>query len=387
MTRVTALFLASAVLLAACSSKGPVREPADLQKIESPAFKPKVLWDESPGNGSGGQQSGLRLAVEPDVLLTADMSGDVYALEPKTGRKLWHAKTGARVASGPSVSGDLVLLGTLDAEVIALKRADGSQVWRAKVSSEVLAPPVGSGNILVARCGDGKLFGLSASTGARVWSFDRAVPPLTLRGVSAPLIEGNTVFVGLDNGHAVALKLDSGDVLWEEVVSAPSGRSELERIVDVDADLVIANDGVYAVSFGGELAAVSLADRRVAWRRPIKSYSGIAVSGKALIVSAEDGVVWAVDAQSGATLWKQEALKYRSLSAPAVVNGNVVVADFEGYVHWLSTEDGGIVARIRPVKHRVSAAPILFEDQLYVLDTSGDIAAIDASTLKTSSAE
>ncbi|HUR41747.1 MAG TPA: outer membrane protein assembly factor BamB [Verrucomicrobiae bacterium] len=365
-----------ATLALGCSDKGPIREPAELVKVESPALKPRVLWDESPGNGNDELHTRLRLAVESDVAVTADVEGNVYALSPRDGKKLWAAETKARVIAGPFVAADLVLVGTLDAEVIALKRADGSLVWRAPVSSEVMAPPVSDGRIVVVRCGDGKIFGLNAGSGARIWSFDRAVPPLTLRGLSAPLLSGGAVYVGLDNGRIVALRLDTGETLWEEVVAAPAGRSELERIVDVDADPIVTNDGVYAVSFGGELAAISLEDGRVAWRRPVKSYSGVAIAGTLISVTDEDGVVWGLDAQSGAAAWKQEGLKYRRLSPPVVVDGYIVVADFEGYVHWLASQDGRIVARVRAVDDPVSAPMVSHDDLLYVLADDGEIAAV-----------
>lgn len=365
-----------AALLAACSSKGPVREPAELQKIKDPAFKPKVVWDRSPGDGDEELHLRLQLAVEPDLLVTADLDGDVIAVSPEKGKRLWKTDTGARLSAGPTVSGSLVLVGTLDAEVIALKRADGSEAWRAKVSGEVLAPVAGEGRVLVVRCGDGKIYGLLAETGERVWSFDRAVPPLTLRGMSSPLVQGNLVFIGLDSGRAVALKADTGDVVWEQLVSAPEGRTELERIVDVDANLLVLDDGVYAVSFGGDLAAVSLEDGRVAWRRPVKSFSGIALSGKRLIVTDEEGLVWALDAETGAAAWKQEGFKYRRLSPPAVVGGYVAVADLEGYVHFLSPEDGTVVARVHAVDAPVIAPMVAVDKRLYVLDRSGEIAAI-----------
>jgi outer membrane protein assembly factor BamB len=370
------LLAAVPALLLACSSK-PVREPAELTKIESPALKPRVAWSASPGSGSDDLHTRLRLAVEPDVLLTADLRGDVFALNPGNGKRLWRARTGARIVSGPTVSGALVFVGTLDAEVIALKRADGSVAWRVPVSSEVMAPPVSDGRVVVVRCGDGKVFGLSTADGARVWNFDRAVPPLTLRGLSAPLISGGMAFIGLDNGRIAALRLDNGDVLWEEVVAAPAGRSELERIVDVDADPVITGDGVYAVSFGGELAAVALGDGRVAWRRPVKSYSGVTPIGGMIAVTDEEGVVWALDAQTGAAAWKQDALKFRRLSAPVTVGDYLVVADFEGYLHWLAPQDGRIVARVRAVRDPVSAPPVEHEGLLYVLSDSGDIAAVE----------
>ena len=378
-TRVAAAALA--LLLVACSDKGPVREPAELVKIESPELKAKVVWNHAPGNGSRDLQSRLRLAVESDVIVSADVDGKVYALSPEDGHKLWKADTGARLISGPTVEGPLVLLGTLDAEIIALKRADGTLAWRTGVSSEVLAPPVAHGRFVVARCGDGKLFGLSAEDGKRIWSFDRAVPSLTLRGLSAPLIVGNTVFAGLDNGHAVSLNLETGETLWEQVVSAPTGRTELERIVDVDADLLPTRDGVYAVSFGGDLAAVSLEDGRVAWRRPIKSYSGIAMLGRTLVVTDEEGFVWALDAESGASIWKQEALKYRKLSPPATDGQYFVVADFEGYVHWLSPKDGRIVARVHATGDPVVAPMVVQDDKLYVLDTSGEIAVVETTAV------
>jgi outer membrane protein assembly factor BamB len=375
--RVAAL-AAVALVLAACGDKGPVREPAELTRIDQPEVKPRVLWDRSPSAGAGELQAQLRLAVEPDLVVTADVEGEVHALDPATGRERWRAETDARVIAGPSVTGSLVLLGTLDAEVIALKRADGTPAWRVPVSSEVLAAPVGEGNVIVVRCGDGKVFGLSAETGARVWSFDRAVPPLTLRGLSAPLIYGNMVYVGLDNGRAVALRLDNGEVLWEQVVAAPSGRSELERIVDVDANLLITDSGVYAVSFGGELAAVGVEDGRVAWRRPVKSYSGMTLVGTTVVVSDEEGLVWALDATTGAAAWKQEGLKYRKLSPPATVGEHIVVADFEGYLHWLSPKDGRIVGRVRAVDEPVTAQLVARDQVVYVLAADGDVAAVEA---------
>lgn len=368
--------LALPALLVACSDTGPVREPAELTKIEQPALKPRVLWDESPSSGGDDLHARLRLAVEPDVLVTADVSGDVVALNPKDGRRLWSVETGARIIAGPTVAGAQVYMGTLDAEVLALKRADGAQAWRVAVSSEVMAPPVSDGRVVVVRTGDGKVFGLSADDGARIWSFDRAVPALTLRGLSAPLLAGGIAYIGLDNGRLAALRLETGEVLWEEVVAAPAGRSELERIVDVDADPIVTNEGIYAVSFGGELAAVALADGRVAWRRPIKSYSGIALAGSTLVVTDEDGLVWALDAQTGAAAWKQEALKYRKLSAPLALDEYVVVADFEGYLHWLSPKDGRIVARVRAVDDTVSAPPVVHDGLLYVLADDGEVAAV-----------
>lgn len=366
------------VLLAGCESDGKVREPTELQDIAGSAVAPARAWTQDAGDGAGGQYSGLRLALEPDALFAADVDGVVHAFEPASGKPVWRAETEGRVISGPTVSGDLILVGTLDGEVIALKRADGARAWVARVSSEVMAPPVGQGNFIVARTVDGRTHGLSAATGARLWSFDRTVPNLTLRGLSEPLVAGGQVFVGMDNGRLVSLRLTDGAPAWEQAVAVPTGRSELDRITDIDAPLIAQGREILAASFGGEVASLDGGNGEVRWRRSIKSYAGMALLDKIVAVSDEAGVVWGLDLESGAAAWSQEGLKYRKLSPPAAFGNHVVVGDFEGYLHWLDPKDGRIVGRTRAGSDPILAAPVAGEQLLYVMNSAGTVSAVRA---------
>ena len=367
--------LGAAVLLAACGGKNNVREPTELKSIEAPAFKPQTAWTASTG-GSGKIYSTLKLNLQPDALFTADVDGNVHALNPQTGKPIWRARTDARVVSGPAVIGDLVAVGTLDAEVIALKRADGTPLWRAKVSSEVMAPPAGDGNVVVVRTGDGFIQGLSAVTGERLWILDRSVPNLTLRGLSEPLVVDGRVYAGMDNGRLLALELDSGKVLWEQAVAVATGRTELERLTDIDASILPGERHLYAVSFGGELVSLDAGSGEVQWRRSVRSYNNLTQAGGLIIATDDVGTVWALDAQSGAAAWKQEGLLYRKLSAAGVIGSHIVVGDFEGYLHWLDPKDGRIVARSRAGSAPLRAAPVAGENLLYVLNTNGKVSAV-----------
>lgn len=368
--------LLTAAALAACSSDGKVREPAELQDIVNAQLKPSVAWRESIGSGSDGLYGELNTAVAADAIYAADVEGRVYALDPKNGERIWLAETGARVISGPTVAGNAVLVGTMEGEIIALKRADGAKYWRTQISSEALAPPASDGTLVVARAGDGRVYGLSAVSGSRVWVFDRGVPNLTLRGLGAPVIAGSAAFVGMDNGRVASLRMLDGQPVWEQLIAAPTGRNELERLNDVDAALLLEDGDLFAASFGGELARIDGDTGQVLWRRTVKSYNGFARVGDLVVTTDEAGVVWALDVNTGAAAWKNEELKYRRLSAPAVFQGRVVVGDFEGYLHWLDPKDGRLVARMRAGSDPIRSAPVAGERELYVLNTSGRLSAV-----------
>ena len=373
--RISAVVLLAAVA-AACSSKVKVREPAKLTEIDSPKVKVSEAWSHRIGAGAKGRPSGLRPLLENDALFVAEAGGRVQALDPVTGRERWRADLKSRVSAGPSVVDDMVLVGTLDAEVIALKRADGSQLWRTKVSSEVLAPPAGAGDVVVARSVDGRVFGLSSADGSRIWSFDRTVPTLTLRGLSAPLVDGSRVLIGLDNGRLAAMNLRDGTPVWEQAVSVPSGRTELERLVDIDAQLIDSLDGVLVASYGGDVAMLDPIDGESRWRRAIKSGSGMTTGGSKVFVSDVDGVVWALDATTGAAIWKSDVLQYRRLSAPAYFQGYVVVADYQGFLHFFDPADGKIVGRTRAGREPILAPMVATNELLYVMNVDGRLEAL-----------
>lgn len=371
----TAAAVAMAVLaLGACSKKN-VRKPAALKDIDKPEIQLQTVWTASAGGG-GKYYDELRLALAADALFAADGKGRLYAFDPKTGSRIWRSDTGEQLVAGPSVAGDSVYAGSLNGDVVAVKRADGAKLWKTHLSSEALAPPVGDGSHVYARASDGKLYGLSADDGSPAWSLDRSVPNLTLRGLSPPSIDGNNVFVGLDNGRLIAVSGNDGQVLWEQVVAAPVGRNELERLTDIDAPLLQEGGDLFAASFGGELVCLDDATGQVLWRRSVRSYSGLALAGSTLVVSDDNGTVWGLDATTGSAIWHNEDLKYRQLSAPAVFQDKVVLGDYKGYLHWLDPKDGHLIARSRAGRDPIRRAPVAGDGLLYVLSIDGDITAV-----------
>ena len=341
--------------------------PQRLQVIE--------VWSRNVGKGTDEQYLKLAPAIYENHVYIADSKGYLSALDAVTGKDVWRTDTDQPITGGPGTGDDLILFGTKEAEIFAYAAADGQFLWQARVSSEVLAAPQAEDNFVVVRTIDGKLFGLNAETGARLWNYDRTVPALTLRGTSAPIIHDGLVITGFDGGKLAALELNSGRLLWETPISESSGRSELDRMVDIDSEPVILDGVIYVATFQGNIAAVELETGRMQWNRDISSYAGLGVDSKHVYVTDDESNVWALDRTSGASVWKQELLKARAVTAPTSIGNYVVVGDLEGYLHWMDSETGDFIARHQFTKDRIIAPPVASHDILYAYSSNGALGA------------
>lgn len=347
--------------------------PAPLAEF-TPLVGVKQGWSEHFGKGADEQFLKLEPVLLNDRVYVAERRGDVAAFSAADGKRLWQTETDTAIAGGPGVGEGLMLVGTSGGEVLALAEADGKLLWRARVPSEVLAAPQVSQGVVVVHSGDGNLTALSAADGKKLWSYDRGAPVLTLRGTSPPLLIKDRVIVGFDNGTLAALDLKTGQVEWEATIAVARGRSDLERMVDIDTQPVLRDDTLYVASFQGRVAAVTLDSGQILWNRELSSYAGLGVDDKNVYVTAADGTMWALDRETGAAVWKQEKLKARSSTAPAPMGSYVVVGDVEGYLHWLRREDGQFAARMQVDKTRLIAPPVALGNQLLVYSSGGTLA-------------
>ncbi len=269
-------------------------------------------------------------------------------------------------------------MGALDGMVIALDAANGSERWRTAVGGEVLAAPaIGRGRVIVHTV-DGRIQALNAADGAPLWTYEQLVPRLSLRGSAAPVIDGDTVFAAFDNGKVAALSVADGELLWSATVSPARGRTELERLVDIDASVRVSGDDVFVAGYQGRAAMLARGSGQIWWARDLSTYRGLALGPEALYVSTADSAVVALSRRDGTELWRQEAMLRRGLTAPAYTGDALVVADFEGYVHWLDVATGALLARSSAGGDRVVNAPVVADGLVLVQTEGGRVTAFRA---------
>jgi outer membrane protein assembly factor BamB len=392
MKRFLLITLASLVTLAGCHSfkKENVQPPTPLAKDFKPTLQVTRLWRSSVGDGAGVSGARLRPAVVDGVLYADSTDGKLAAIDATSGKTLWskssrtHGWFGwgdkkrkdALYAGGPAVAGDLLAVGTLDGHVYGVNAKDGNPRWDTELNAEVLASPVIVSDLVVVRTGDGRVYALDSTSGQRRWVYDQgSVPLLSLRGNGSLLAANGVLFFGSDDGKLVALRLDNGSKLWEQKLSSGEGRTEIDRLNDVDGAILLDGATLYGAAYHGNLAAVDGPSGRPLWSHPFSSFGSLAVGGNVIFGVNDQSQVWAFDKNGGTDMWKNDALKYRWLTSPAVQGNYVVVGDMEGYVHWLQTGDGALAARERLSKKAIRAQPLVVGDTVYVEDVEGRIGA------------
>jgi len=392
MMKRVAVTLALAAALSGCSTvKGwfgggkennakKAAEPAELVKFDA-TIRPRKLWSVGLGDGEG--RIGVRQvpAVVDGRVYAAASEGSVLALDLHSGKRIWEYRVdkkkdeGMRLSGGPGAGDGLVVVGSLGGDVIALSAEDGSERWRAKVSSEVVAAPaIGQGLVFV-RSNDGRITAFGAADGERRWFHDQELPSLTVRG-NAPLTLGpGVLFAGNDDGTVIALVMQDGRLLWEQQVGLPEGRSELERMADVDGAPVLEGTTLYASSYKSRTLALDGPSGRPLWQSEHGGPGAIGVTSGNLVVSTVAGTVYSLDKMSGAAMWSQPALARRSLTGVAIHGDYAVVGDFDGYLHWLRLDNGEFAARERVGRKPVKGQPQVVDGILLVQTVKGELVA------------
>lgn len=375
MSRYLAIGVA-AIMVAGCGSSGKKElPPAELEKFTA-EVELERSWKRNIGVGQGKLYSNLKPTLDGLTLYAADAKGRVIAMDRDDGSVRWQTKLDERTSGAVGAGGGRVFVGTLDGEVIVLDESDGAELWRAEVSSEVLAPPQTNGDVVVVQTQDDNVVALDISDGQRRWLYESSLPVLTVRGHATPIVTLQQVYAGFASGKVVSLAAENGVPIWEQRIAQPQGRSELERMVDIDGDLLLDDRTLYVAAFQGNLAALNAESGEPLWQTPASSYGGPGTGFGSVYLSHSDGAVEAFDANRARSLWRNEDLLRRKLTAPVAFSSYVAVADYEGYVHLLAQTDGRLVGRIRVDRKGIRVAPIVQGDTLYVYGNSGDLVAL-----------
>ncbi|HIJ21622.1 MAG: outer membrane protein assembly factor BamB [Gammaproteobacteria bacterium] len=349
---------------------------AKLAPLAIEEVKPSIVWSERIGDGTAGLIVRVEHQVVGDMLYMASVDGEIAAIDLPSGAVRWNVNSKERIMSGVVVGPRNLYVGNESGYLVAFDRETGQERWSLSLLSELLSPVAIAPGRVIVRTVDGKISAVNSENGEKLWNYEREVPVLTLRGTGTPIVVEDQVIAGLDSGEVVALALEDGREHWLKSVTTARGRTEIERMVDIDADPVVAGDKIYVVGYQGNLAALNVADGEQLWKRKVSAVQQPMTFGGYLFLSDQEGNVWAFDQKDGTALWKQDQLKERSPTTPLLVGKSLIVGDSEGYLHWISAEDGHLQGRLKFDQEGITVSPRQHQGSLVVVGNSGKVALI-----------
>ncbi|MBU3693597.1 MAG: outer membrane protein assembly factor BamB [Rhodocyclaceae bacterium] len=331
--------------------------------------------------GGSGNYVMAPLLLDKQVC-AASVKGRVTCLDLETGKQRWSTDLKTPLSAGVGGDGRRLLVVTQDSELIALEPADGKVTLKAQVSGEILAPPRGAAGLIIIRSTDGRVQALEADTGKRKWSYQRQLPPLTIRSQAGVLIDRDRVYAGWPGGKFTALSLEKGAALWEVTVATPKGSTELERIADIISEPVINGERVCVTAFQGRTLCIDRERGQALWARDIPSITSVAFDFKRAYVSDDKGVVHGLDRASGASDWSQDAFKGRVPSGPLSYGDYVWFGDVEGYVHLIDRANGLLRARTDTDGSQILLNPVQTPAGVLVSTRDGSLVMLDIDVVK-----
>lgn len=361
------------LVLAGCASSGGVEEPTELEDFAA-SHRVETVWSANAGGSAKRLYLGLRPDSDGAQVYMAGHDGRVQAVETESGDRVWRVDLDSPLSGGPVVGEGRVLVGSLDGRLFALDAETGERVWSVMLNGEILSRPAVSGSYVVVKTTDGRVRGLSMTDGGELWSRSESVEGLRMRGDAAPVIRGSRVFAGFSNGQLRGIGLRNGDAAWTASVGLRAGGTELERIADIAPQMAADTQSVYAASASGQTAAISFSGER-RWERPLGSLAGVDVDAELLYLTDKDSEVHALNLANGSSVWRQEAMRARQMTAPSVFGEAVVVADLDGYVHFLAADNGELMARERLSGARITAPALVVSGLAILQDSKGRVRA------------
>lgn len=363
-----AIAIASALLVGCSSNKVKEAKPNPLPKITQEQSL-NLVFSQSVSSTNAAEALRLQLDTDNGVIFAIDPDGQVSAYKGK--ERLWKSKiTKQELTAGVEAGEGIVVIGNRKGQLFGLDQTTGEQKWMAKLSGAILSPSLIQSGRVITIANDGTVFAHDAVTGQQVWAYKLPNVQFSLRGQPAPVrLDERTVLIGSANAYVYALDIISGVPRFQRRVAISDGRSDIQRLIDVVGDPVVAGQFLVTTSFQGQVTVIDLASQRVVWSEDASSTNTAEVAEDKVFVTTTDGKLNAYNLATGELVWQNEELLNRQLSNPVMLGQNLVVGDLDGVLHLINPASGKLIGRAK-TSGEVRSLRVI-DNQLYVATRKG----------------
>ena len=369
--KITCALTVLTLALAGCAgktSKVPEVKPNPLPKlVQASSLVP--VFSTSVAATDAADPLRLRLDAENGVVFAVSPNGEVTAFNGK--QKLWQKKISKDgLSSGVEAGDGILVVGNQKGQLFALDQQTGEQRWSAQLTGALLAPSLIHAGRVVSVTNDGTVYSHEIASGKQAWTYNLPNVQFSLRGQAAPVaLDARNVLIASSNAYIYVLDTLSGAPKLQRRVAVSDGRSDIQKLIDIDGDPVVAGQFIVTTSYQGQVTVFDLASQQVIWSEESSSTQRPEVSGNAVFVAQNNGKISAYEITTGRTIWENDQLLNRQLSNPVVLAGQLVVGDLDGVLHLIDPASGQIVGRSK-TSGEVRTLRVI-DNQLYVSTRKG----------------
>lgn len=351
----------------------------------------KRVWRTSIGSGTSGDEGLLAQPVAAaGKVFTMDSELEIRAFDAKDGKRLWSADVLDSDEADSSLGGGLAFgdgrlyVTTGYALVFALDPETGKEIWHQQISGPIRSAPAFSDGRIYAVTIDNELYALDAATGKTIWTHSGISEVAGLLGGSAPAVSGTTVVVPYSSGEIYALQSSNGRVLWSDNLG-PVRRGDIaSQITDIRGLPVVDKERVYVISHGGRMVAIDFKTGRRVWDKLFGGVETPWVAGDYLFVLTNDGQLICLNRKDGRIRWVTALIRYNNpekkedlitWNGPILAGDRLLLAGSRGEVLAISPYTGELLGKIS-AGGPISVAPFVADGTVYVLTDEGELIAL-----------
>lgn len=352
------------------------------------AKTPRRLWSVATGAVTAESAAAALVVVEGRIYVV-DAAYRVSAYGAGDGARQWRTASLAPERDRDAFGGGLaywsgrLFLTTGYGGLYALDPRSGAILWSRNVSMPIHAPPAAFGETLITVSVDNQVAAWSVVTGESLWRNHSAPAAIAVVGGAAAAIQAPFVIAPTSAGDVLAFGLDSGRLFWERTLAPTDPLAAASAPADIRSAPVIDGDEVYVVSRAERLAALSLQTGAVLWERRIGGITTPWLTGDTLFVLAEKGQLVALSRRDGRVRWRTDLPAWEnpdskaaaiSWTGPILAGGRLLLGNSVGAIWEIAPQDGAVLSRIEvdaPIRTPLASAAGV----LYVQTATGRLSA------------
>jgi outer membrane protein assembly factor BamB len=343
----------------------------------------RIAWtgDAGQGSSSRGRLIASPIAAEGRVF-TLDTTAVVTAFNASTGAVLWRAsltpeneKGGKGAGGGLAYDAGRLFAATGYGNIVAIDPASGKKLWEKNVGSPIRASPTAYGGRLHVLAQDGQLYTYSAGDGAEAWIHKGLPEKASIVSNASPAVDGTYVVVPYPSGELVAVNAANGQPVWTESLARSRVASSLTAMSDA-ARPAIDNGIVFAIGHAGRMVAASVRSGERLWTINVPSIQAPWVAGETVFVVDTGGQLFALSRREGRAIWTAKLPGATVWSGPVLAGGRLWLVSDKGTLVGAEAVTGRVDVQIN-IGGPAYIAPIVAGGRMYVLTDKARLVALN----------